>query len=54
MNIPKEGHAMDSYLAYKPITLSYLISIYLYSCVMFVMKFMSICYDKINYEEIKI
>ena len=54
MHIPEEGCAMDSYRDYKPITLSYLISIYSYSCVMFVMKFMSICHDKINYDEIKI
>ena len=46
------------YVAYKPITLSCLFMfiemkfIHCHSCVMFVMKSMSMCNDYVNYDEI--
>ena len=47
------------YVAYKPITLSYISFmfiemkiIYFHSCMMFAMKSMSICNDYVNYDEI--
>ena len=47
------------YVAYKPITLPFLSFIfiemkfsYCHSCVIFVMKYISICNDEVNYEDI--
>ena len=47
------------YVAYKPITLSYMLFIFIemkfihcHSCVIFVMKSMSMCNDYVNYDEI--
>ena len=53
--VPSDGY----YVAYKPITLSYIlfmfiemIFIHFHSCVIFAMKSMSMCNDKVNYDEI--
>ena len=47
------------YVAYKPITLSCILFMFIemkfihcHSCVMFVMKSMSMCNDYVNYDEI--
>ena len=47
------------YVAYKPITLSSILFMFVemkfihcHSCVMFAMKSMSMCNDKVNYDEI--
>ena len=47
------------YMAYEPITLSCMLFLFIeikfihfHSCVMFLMKSMSICNDQVNYDEI--
>ena len=56
-----KDHILDDgyYVAYKPITLSYISFMFIemkfihwHSCVIFAMKSMSICNDKVNYDEI--
>ena len=50
--VRKKGVSDGYYVAYKPITLSYILFMFIeinfihcHSCVMFVMKFMSMCND---------
>ena len=40
------------YVAYKPITLSSFVYIHCHSCMMFVIKSMSIYNDQVNYDDI--